>query len=104
MDQQLDVSKLSEADKKELNQFLTNEAQKSAIQQIDGIAILFREIFSLPGDVHHLADVCWKKCVTGSISSGRLNSSEEACAQNCVERWMDTNVSVLKHLETLRGQ
>ncbi|KAL4890402.1 Tim10/DDP family zinc finger-domain-containing protein [Aspergillus ambiguus] len=88
MDQQLDVSKLSEADKKELNQFLTNEAQKSAIQQ----------------NVHHLADVCWKKCITGSISSGRLNGSEEACAQNCVERWMDTNISVLKHLENLRGQ
>jgi import inner membrane translocase subunit TIM8 len=33
MDQQLDVSKLSDADKKELNQFLTNEAQKSTIQQ-----------------------------------------------------------------------
>lgn len=33
MDQQLDVSKLSEADKKELNQILTNEAQKSNIQQ-----------------------------------------------------------------------
>lgn len=33
MDQQLDVSKLSDADKKELNQILTNEAQKSNIQQ-----------------------------------------------------------------------
>lgn len=30
---QLDLSKLSDADKKELNQFLTNEAQKSNIQQ-----------------------------------------------------------------------
>ncbi|KAL5365464.1 Tim10/DDP family zinc finger-domain-containing protein [Aspergillus floccosus] len=88
MDQQLDVSKLSDADKKELNQFLTNEAQKSTIQQ----------------NVHHLADVCWKKCITGSISSGRLSGSEEACAQNCVERWMDTNIAVLKHLENMRGQ
>ncbi|GAB1212044.1 hypothetical protein ATERTT37_001171 [Aspergillus terreus] len=88
MDQQLDVSKLSDADKKELNQFLTNEAQKSTIQQ----------------NVHHLADVCWKKCITGSVSSGRLSGSEEACAQNCVERWMDTNIAVLKHLESMRGQ
>lgn len=30
---QLDLSKLSDADKKELNQFLNNEAQKSNIQQ-----------------------------------------------------------------------
>ncbi|OJJ89506.1 Tim10/DDP family zinc finger protein [Aspergillus glaucus CBS 516.65] len=85
---QLDLSKLSDADKKELNQFLTNEAQKSNIQQT----------------VHHLADVCWKKCITGKVSSGRLDRTEEACAQNCVERWMDTNLSVLKHLEALRGQ
>jgi hypothetical protein len=33
MDQTLDISKLSEADKKELTQFLQNESQKSAIQQ-----------------------------------------------------------------------
>lgn len=30
---QVDLSKLSDADKKELNQFLTQEAQKSNIQQ-----------------------------------------------------------------------
>ncbi|PWY64990.1 putative mitochondrial intermembrane space translocase subunit Tim10 [Aspergillus heteromorphus CBS 117.55] len=87
MDQQLDVSKLSEADKKELTQILTSEAQKSTIQQT----------------VHHLSDICWKKCITGSISSGRLDQAEDTCAQNCVERWMDTNFAVLKHLETLRG-
>lgn len=30
---QVDLSKLSDADKKELNQFLTQEAQKTNIQQ-----------------------------------------------------------------------
>lgn len=30
---QIDISKLSASDRKELNQFLTNEAQKSNIQQ-----------------------------------------------------------------------
>lgn len=33
MEQQLDLTKLSDNDKKELNQVLTNEAQKSNIQQ-----------------------------------------------------------------------
>ncbi|PYH86629.1 hypothetical protein BO82DRAFT_325984 [Aspergillus uvarum CBS 121591] len=85
---QLDIAKLNDADRKELTQYLANEAQKSNIQQT----------------VHGLADICWKKCITGKISSGRLDQPEEACAQNCVERWMDTNFAVLKHLETLRGQ
>lgn len=133
---QIDISKLNAADRKELNQFLTNEAQKSNIQQskyqyITGIpispldyppqtGIVFDPSHShsphgvrlFSGDpwltfliaVHHLADVCWKKCVTGKISSGRLDRAEETCAQNCVERWMDANLAVLKHLETLRGQ
>lgn len=37
---QLDLSKLSDADKKELNQFLNNEAQKSNIQQSKWNALL----------------------------------------------------------------
>ncbi|KAJ5081394.1 mitochondrial import inner membrane translocase subunit Tim8 [Penicillium alfredii] len=86
---QVDISKLSDADKKELNQVLTNEAQKSTIQQT----------------VHHLNDVCWKKCVAGKgkITAGSLDRTEEACAQNCVERWMDTNLSILKNLDSMRG-
>lgn len=33
MDPQIDLSQLSDNDKKELNQLITNEAQKSSIQQ-----------------------------------------------------------------------
>ncbi|KAJ6096791.1 mitochondrial import inner membrane translocase subunit Tim8 [Penicillium sp. IBT 16267x] len=83
---QADLSKLNEADKKELNQVLENEAQKSNIQQM----------------VHQLSDVCWKKCITTKISSNTLNRTEEACAQNCVDRWMDTQIGILKHLEEMR--
>ncbi|EED18437.1 magnesium and cobalt transport protein and translocase of inner mitochondrial membrane, putative [Talaromyces stipitatus ATCC 10500] len=84
---QFDISKLSDSDRNELNQFLQNETQKSTIQQT----------------VHHLSEVCFKKCITGNISSNRLDRTEELCAQNCVDRWMDANLSILKHLETLRG-
>ncbi|EEQ29125.1 Mitochondrial import inner membrane translocase subunit tim8 [Microsporum canis] len=84
---QLDPSKLSASDKKELQQILANEAQKTNIQQT----------------VHHLTDVCWKKCVPGKVSGGALDKNELSCAQNCVNRWMDANLSVMKHLETLRG-
>ncbi|KAL1984779.1 hypothetical protein VTN96DRAFT_8720 [Rasamsonia emersonii] len=84
---QIDISKLSASDRQELNQFLTNEAQRTNIQQA----------------VHHLSDICWKKCIT-TIKSGQLDRTEETCAQNCVERWMDANLAILKHLESLRGQ
>ncbi|WEW56287.1 Mitochondrial import inner membrane translocase subunit tim8 [Emydomyces testavorans] len=84
---QLDPSKLSAADRREVTQFIANEAQKTNIQST----------------VHHLTEVCWKKCMTGKVTAGGLDRNEETCAQNCVERWMDANLAVLKHLETLRG-
>lgn len=139
---QVDVTKLSDNDKKELNQFLTNEAQRTTVQQsmlpsiypfyINALSSataahillkqgmlhaacsisidckspldLFIAYMFLRLGVHHLTDACWKKCITSRITAGRLDSSEESCAQNCVERWMDTNLAVLKHLEVLRGQ
>ena len=54
--------------------------------------------------VHSLTDICWKKCVTGTIRSGKLDKSEETCAMNCVDRFLDANFTVIKHLDALRGQ
>jgi import inner membrane translocase subunit TIM8 len=53
--------------------------------------------------VHHLNEVCWQKCITSKITSGTLDKSEEACAQNCVDRWMDTSLSILQKLENMRS-
>jgi len=84
----LDLSKLTDKDKQELQQFIVNESQKARIQQ----------------SVHNLTDICWKKCVTGSIRTGKLDRGEESCTQNCVDRFLDGNFAVLKHLENMRGQ
>lgn len=54
-------------------------------------------------DIHSITERCFTRCVTGSLSGGKLTSKEEGCMQNCVERFMDTNLAVLKHLETLRA-
>ncbi|RKF81742.1 Mitochondrial import inner membrane translocase subunit TIM8 [Golovinomyces cichoracearum] len=81
----LDFSKLTDKDKKELQQFIASEEQKAIIQTI-----------------HNLTDVCWKKCITGTIRNGKLDNTEETCAQNCVERFMDSKFCFLKHLEKLR--
>lgn len=47
---QLDLSKLSDADKKELNQFLNNEAQKSNIQQSkwNALLVLYDQVPNVP--------------------------------------------------------
>jgi len=84
----MDLSKLTQSDKQELQQFIVNESQKNQIQTT----------------VHHLTDICWKKCITRGISTGKLEKNEESCTQYCVERFMDANFTVLRHLETLRQQ
>jgi import inner membrane translocase subunit TIM8 len=47
--------------------------------------------------------MCFKKCITGSIKQGKLDSGEESCVQNCVGRFMDSNMLTLRHLEKMRG-
>ncbi|KAG9239416.1 Tim10/DDP family zinc finger-domain-containing protein [Amylocarpus encephaloides] len=82
----IDLSKLSDTDKKELQQFIVNESQKARIQ----------------GTIHALTDTCWKKCITGAIRSNKLDKSEETCAQNCVDRWVDGTYTIVQHLDKLR--
>ncbi|KAF3925053.1 hypothetical protein AA313_de0206470 [Arthrobotrys entomopaga] len=83
----LNLTDLSPNDKKELQQFITNEAQKAKIQST----------------VHYLTDMCWKRCITSKISSGNMDSYERPCMENCVDRYIDSQMTVLKHLEQLRG-
>ncbi|KAL8710539.1 MAG: hypothetical protein Q9220_004972 [cf. Caloplaca sp. 1 TL-2023] len=78
----LDISKLSDYDKRDLQQQIGNEMQKAKIQEY----------------------ICWTKCITGGISGGKLSSKEETCATNCVERFLEANTAVLKHLEMMRGE
>jgi len=82
-----ELARLTPSDNRELQQFIQNENQKSTVQR----------------SVHELTETCFKKCITGSISSGKLAGKEESCVQNCVERFMDSNLAVLRHLEKLRA-
>ncbi|KAK6362010.1 Mitochondrial import inner membrane translocase subunit tim8 [Orbilia blumenaviensis] len=84
----INLTDLSQNDKKELQQFVSNEAQKAKIQST----------------VHYLTDMCWKRCITSKISSGQMDSYERPCMENCVDRYIDSQMTVLKHLEQLRGQ
>ncbi|KAJ9634117.1 uncharacterized protein PV06_09662 [Exophiala oligosperma] len=83
-----DLQHLSNAEKQQLQTFIQTESQRSNIQKT----------------VHELTEMCFKKCITGSISSGKLASKEESCMSNCVNRFMDSNLAVLQHLEKLRAQ
>ncbi|KAJ2985799.1 hypothetical protein NUW58_g5342 [Xylaria curta] len=81
-----DLDKLNDKDKAELRQVLQNENQKARIQST----------------VHGLADVCFRKCVTGTIKNGKLDKTEEGCMANCAERFFDISTLTMKQLQNLR--
>ncbi|KAJ9603800.1 Mitochondrial import inner membrane translocase subunit tim8 [Cladophialophora chaetospira] len=83
-----DINRLSDREKRELQIFLQGESQKAQVQK----------------QIHELTEMCFKKCITGSISSGKLTGKEESCMTNCVNRLFDSNLVILKHLEALRQQ
>ncbi|KAF2680174.1 hypothetical protein K458DRAFT_312599 [Lentithecium fluviatile CBS 122367] len=83
----LDLNKLSDRDKHELQQFVVNESQKARIQS----------------SIHSLTDTCFRKCIPGgTIKKGQLDKYEEPCVRQCVDRFLDANLVVLKELERLR--
>ncbi|KAI9476338.1 MAG: Tim10/DDP family zinc finger-domain-containing protein [Benjaminiella poitrasii] len=75
----------SENDQRELGQFLEAEQAKARVQQT----------------VHSLTDTCWDKCI--SKVNNKLDRSEESCLANCVDRFLDTSMFIVKRLEELRS-
>ena len=53
-------------------------------------------------ETHALTDICWKKCVTGTIRNGKLDKGEESCLASCVDRFLDVNLLTMKHLQSMR--
>ncbi|KAI7892311.1 Tim10/DDP family zinc finger-domain-containing protein [Mucor mucedo] len=75
----------SENDQRELAQFLEAEQAKARVQEV----------------VHNMTDTCWDKCI--SKVNNKLDRSEEACLANCVDRFLDTSLFIVKRLEDMRS-
>ncbi|KTW26097.1 hypothetical protein T552_02992 [Pneumocystis carinii B80] len=66
----------------ELSQFIEQENGKAKIQQ----------------GILEFTDRCFKRCITNKLGNN-LDRSEETCLQNCVDRWLDVNIHLIKYLE-----
>jgi import inner membrane translocase subunit TIM8 len=105
----VDISKLSDRDKQELQQFAMNEGQKARIQSctcytpIDTSFILIHALTNGLLAIHSLTDTCFRKCIpAGNVKNGKLDKYEEPCMRQCVDRFLDANLVVLRELERLR--
>lgn len=79
---QTQVPQLDAASRQELETFLEQEQAKAKMQ----------------ASIHELTDKCWKKCITGSISS-KFSRGEASCLENCVDRFLDSSLYMVKQIE-----
>ncbi|OJA11743.1 hypothetical protein AZE42_02930 [Rhizopogon vesiculosus] len=83
----MDNFKFDEATQKELSTFLEREQAQARIN----------------ATVHTLTSMCWDKCVTSTPGS-RFARGEESCLLNCVDRFLDTSLFIIKTIEGQRSQ
>jgi import inner membrane translocase subunit TIM8 len=75
-----------EAAQRELQQFIQIEEQKARFQQ----------------QIHQFTDMCWDKCI--AKIGNKLDRNDENCLGNCVERFLDTGMVLVKRLEQYSNQ
>jgi len=79
------VGNFDEATRKELAIFMENEQAQARVHQ----------------SIHSLTSLCWDKCVPGTPST-RFSSSESNCLSNCVDRFLDTSLFLVRKIEEQR--
>ncbi|KAK6459799.1 Tim10/DDP family zinc finger-domain-containing protein [Scheffersomyces xylosifermentans] len=78
------LQNLDESSRKDIMQFIESEQSKSKVQL----------------SIHNFTDMCFKKCnANRPITSGGLDSNEEQCLTNCLNRFLDTNIKVVQALQ-----
>lgn len=67
----------------ELQNFIQVETQRAQFQ----------------GQVHKLTDLCWEQCL--EKPRDKLDSRTETCMTNCVERFIDTSLSIANRFQKI---
>ncbi|KAI0082187.1 hypothetical protein K474DRAFT_1634141 [Panus rudis PR-1116 ss-1] len=81
------ADKFDEATQKELATFMEQEQAQARLHS----------------SIHTLTSTCWDKCITGTPSSS-FSRYEQGCLANCVERFLDTSLFLVKRIEEQRQQ
>ncbi|KAI5854815.1 Tim10/DDP family zinc finger-domain-containing protein [Tricharina praecox] len=85
----LGLADFNEKDRKDLQVFLENERQKAKFQD----------------NVHSLTAMCWGKCIApNKILGPQVDKAEAGCLDNCVNRYIDAQKTVIAQLDRIGRQ
>ncbi|KAJ1942420.1 Mitochondrial import inner membrane translocase subunit tim8 [Linderina pennispora] len=71
-----------QATQRELSAFVEQESAKMQLQS----------------NIHEFTGQCWETCIKDARSN-QLDSGEKSCMENCVGRFIDTSVFIVKRLQ-----
>jgi len=74
--------KLDAATQKQLNEFLEQEQVQARVSE----------------RIHTFTEMCWDKCITTTPST-RFSRGEESCLSNCIDRFLDSSIFLVKQIE-----
>lgn len=77
-----ELGDLTDASKKEIAAYLDAENSKQKVRT----------------SINQFTDICFKKCIS-RVDNGNLSSQEEECLASCVNRFLDTNIRVVRGLQ-----
>ncbi|GAA6014935.1 hypothetical protein JCM10207_002232 [Rhodosporidiobolus poonsookiae] len=80
------LDSFDEATRRELQNFLEGEQVKAKLQS----------------SIHQFTDTCWDLCIKGAPGA-RFSRGEESCLVNCVDRFLDSSLYIVKSLEERKG-
>lgn len=82
---QADLANLDDGSKKDIMTFLESENSKQKVQM----------------SIHQFTNICFKQCIP-SVNNADLSAQEEQCLNNCVNRFLDTNIRIVKGLQSIQ--
>ncbi|OQR68185.1 mitochondrial import inner membrane translocase subunit Tim8 protein [Tropilaelaps mercedesae] len=69
-----------------------NSENRSAYKDLQEQLMVEQQKAQFQMQVHRLTNICWDKCV--DKPSSRLDGRTETCISNCVERFIDTSLTI----------
>ncbi|KAJ2914228.1 hypothetical protein MD484_g6162, partial [Candolleomyces efflorescens] len=82
-----DSLQLDAATQNELQKFIAQETAQRKVNE----------------SVQKFTSLCWDKCIT-NVTSGRLAPAEANCLSNCVGRFLDASLQLVRDVENKRSQ
>lgn len=76
------LSQLDQKSQQELAQWVEAEVSKAKVRS----------------SIHNFTEVCFRKCIT-TVEAYGLQDTDERCLKNCLGRFLDTNVAIIKAIQ-----